>query len=220
METNGPMRCRLDTITRCLFAAALASCSDSGAVGDEGASATPSTSGTTNGAATANGSITGANGVTASNATASNGVTTFGSATTSNSVTGSSGATSSSGPIAGAGGVLGGQLTAAVQDYAVTLDSELYSLQVLLEPGAQGTNLLHLYAYTPDGERQPVLEWQATAALPEAGVEPIDIPVLALTDEHATGQVVLPTAGDWQFRFTLRLSEFDQAAVEATVLIK
>lgn len=109
---------------------------------------------------------------------------------------------------------------AAVQDYAVTLDSELYSLQVLLEPAAQGTNLIHLYAYTPEGERQPVVEWQATAALPEAGVEPIEVPLLALTDDHATGQVVLPVAGDWQFRFTLRLSEFDQASVEATVPIR
>ena len=106
------------------------------------------------------------------------------------------------------------------QDYAVTLDTELYSLQVLLEPAAQGANVVHMYAYTPDGERLPVLEWQATAALPEAGVEPVEIPVLTLTADHAIGQVVLPVTGDWQFRFSLRVSEFEQASVEATVPIR
>jgi copper transport protein len=104
-------------------------------------------------------------------------------------------------------------------DYAVTMDNELYSLQFLLEPGERGDNLLHLYAYAPDGDPQVVEEWWATAALPAAGVEPIEIPLVMLTDNHAIGEVALPVAGDWEFRFTLRVSEIDQASVGTTVPI-
>ena len=56
-------------------------------------------------------------------------------------------------------------------------------------------------------------------ALPAAGVEPIDVPLLKLTDNHATGQFTVPTAGEWELRFTLRISEIDQATVTVTVPI-
>lgn len=105
--------------------------------------------------------------------------------------------------------------------YATTLTSSLYSLQVQIDPAKVGNNSVHLYAYTPDGTGQPVMvaEWRATAALPAAGIEPIDIPLLRITDNHAIGEVSLPTAGQWQVRFTLRTSEIDQATVTATVPI-
>jgi copper transport protein len=105
-------------------------------------------------------------------------------------------------------------------DYAATLTSELYALQVLVEPGERGSNTVHLTAYTPQGEPQPVAEWQVTAELPAAGLGPIDVPVLELTDNHALGEAALPVAGDWEFRFTIRVSEVDQASVEMTVPIR
>ena len=108
---------------------------------------------------------------------------------------------------------------ASTSDFAATLDTELYSLQVLLEPAERGDNLIHMYAYSPAGDPQRVEEWRGTAALPAAGVEPIEIPLLGLTDNHAIGELALPVAGDWEFRFTLRVSEIDQASVEVTVPI-
>ncbi|MEU8260752.1 copper resistance protein CopC [Micromonospora sp. NPDC048999] len=104
--------------------------------------------------------------------------------------------------------------------FAATLTSPLYSLQVELDPARRGSNSVHLYAYTSDNRPQPVKEWKATIALPSAGIEPIDIPLLALTDNHAYGEVNLPAAGEWQVRFTLRTSDIDQATVTATVPIK
>ncbi|GHJ09885.1 hypothetical protein TPA0907_42520 [Micromonospora humidisoli] len=104
--------------------------------------------------------------------------------------------------------------------YSTTLTSPLYSLQVELDPAERGNNSMHLYAYTPDNRPQPVVEWKATAALPSAGVEPIDIPLLKLTDNHATGEFSFPSAGEWQLRFTVRTSDIDQATVTATVPIK
>jgi copper transport protein len=104
--------------------------------------------------------------------------------------------------------------------FSTTLDSPIYSLQVELDPAQSGSNSIHLYAYTKDNRPQPVAEWRATAALPSAGIEPIDIPLLPLTDNHATGEINLPASGEWQLRFTVRTSEIDQATVTATVPIK
>ncbi|MET8836726.1 copper resistance protein CopC [Micromonospora sp. NPDC004540] len=104
--------------------------------------------------------------------------------------------------------------------FSTTLSSPLYSLQVELDPAETGSNSLHLYAYTKDNRPQPVQEWKATAALPSAGIEPITIPLLPLTDNHAFGEINLPAAGQWQLRFTVRTSEIDQATVTATVPVK
>ncbi|WP_433347972.1 copper resistance CopC/CopD family protein [Micromonospora sp. CA-111912] len=104
--------------------------------------------------------------------------------------------------------------------FTTTLSSPLYSLQVEMDPAERGNNSLHLYAYTKDNRPQPVEEWKATAALPAAGIEPIEILLLPLTDNHATGELNLPAAGEWQFRFTVRTSDIDQATVSATVSIR
>ncbi|WP_370375502.1 copper resistance protein CopC [Micromonospora sp. HM5-17] len=103
--------------------------------------------------------------------------------------------------------------------YSATLTSSLYSLQVEVDPATTGSNSIHLYAYTPDNKPMPVVEWRATAALPDQGIEPIQIPLLPLTDNHATGEISLPRPGDWQFSFTLRTSDIDQATVTSTVPI-
>ena len=108
----------------------------------------------------------------------------------------------------------GGQL------YTTTLTSKLYSLQVEIEPTETGNNSVHLYAYTPDGKPQPVAEWKGTAALSSAGLEPIDIPLLTITENHSIGTVSLPTAGSWEFSFTLRVSDVDRATVSTTVQVK
>jgi copper transport protein len=109
--------------------------------------------------------------------------------------------------------------TGAAQYFSTTLSSSIYQLQVEVDPAQVGSNTVHLYAYTADNKPLPVVEWRATAALPDQGVEPIEIPLLPLTDNHATGEVRLPAAGNWQLRFTVRITEIDQATVSATVPI-
>jgi len=104
--------------------------------------------------------------------------------------------------------------------YSATLDSKLYQLQLDIEPAKVGNNEVHLYAFTPQGAALSVKQWKASAALPAQGIEPIDVPVLSLTDSHAAGSVTLPSAGAWQFSFTLRVSDFDEATVTTTVTVK
>ena len=104
--------------------------------------------------------------------------------------------------------------------FTANLSSPLGSVQVEVDPAAVGNNSIHLYAYTADNKPQRVQEWKATAALPSAGIEPLPIPVLPFTDNHASGEINLPKAGSWSVKVTVRTTEIDQATVTATVPIR
>jgi copper transport protein len=100
-----------------------------------------------------------------------------------------------------------------------TLTTSLYQVQVSVAPTKVGNVEVHLFAYTPQGAPMKILQWTATASMPAGGIEPIAIPLLAITDSHATGLVDIPTAGTWRFSFTLRTTEIDEATVTAAVPI-
>ncbi|TWG10690.1 copper transport protein [Actinoplanes teichomyceticus] len=100
-----------------------------------------------------------------------------------------------------------------------TLTDKTMSLQVDIYPAAVGNNSMHLYAYTPDNKPLPVIEWRATAALPAKNIEPIEIPLLRITDFHAIGEYALPQAGEWTFKFTARTSDIDQTTFTMTAKI-
>ncbi|MDQ0366543.1 copper transport protein [Catenuloplanes indicus] len=102
--------------------------------------------------------------------------------------------------------------------FSVLVDSQLYTLQVELDPAKVGSNSMHLYAYEPGTTNLlKAEEWTTTAALPAAGIEPIDVPMLRVADNHAISEFQLPAAGAWEFKFTLRTTEIDQATVTVTI---
>jgi copper transport protein len=101
-----------------------------------------------------------------------------------------------------------------------TLTSGSTVLQVDVFPAAVGNNSIHLYAYTPDNKPLPVVEWTATAALPAKNIEPIDVPLLRITDFHAVGDIALPQPGEWTFKFAVRTSDIDRANFTMTVTVK
>jgi copper transport protein len=100
-----------------------------------------------------------------------------------------------------------------------TLTNATMALQVDLFPATVGNNSLHLYAYTPENKPLPVVEWTATAALPAKGIEPIEVPLLRITDFHAIGDIALPQAGQWTFKFTVRTSDVDESTLTMTAKI-
>jgi copper transport protein len=100
------------------------------------------------------------------------------------------------------------------------VSSPIGSLQVDIDPAGVGNNSVHLYAYDAQNKPQRVVEWRGTAALASAGIEPLEIPLLPFTDNHAAGEINLPAAGQWELRFTVRISDIDQATVTATVPVK
>lgn len=109
---------------------------------------------------------------------------------------------------------------ARIDSFAQTLTSPLYTLQFEIYPVQLGeNNTVHAYVYTPQGQRLPVVEWKLTASLPEKGVEPVTTPLLGLEPHHAVGAVAFPVPGEWQLRFTIRISEIDQASVTTRVRV-
>ncbi|WP_432831221.1 copper resistance CopC/CopD family protein [Dactylosporangium sp. CA-092794] len=116
----------------------------------------------------------------------------------------------------------GGQASdAAAGPFDSTLSTNLLKLEVDISPATVGPNSIHLYALKPDGSGpQSVVEWTATAALPAKGIEPITVPTLAITEDHALGQVSLVTAGTWEFKFTVRVDDFNQTTVTVQVPVK
>jgi copper transport protein len=106
------------------------------------------------------------------------------------------------------------------QPYVVTLSSDLFVLRSELDPAAVGPNTLHLYAFNKAGAPQKVLEWKATAAPVDGSVGPMTIPVLPVTDDHAVAQPSFPAAGEWELRYTLRVSDVDQTTVSHRLTIK
>jgi hypothetical protein len=101
-----------------------------------------------------------------------------------------------------------------------TLTTALYSLQVSIDPAQRGDNIVQLFAFTPSGAPLKIIEWKATAALPAQDIAPIAVPILPVTDNHAVGQITLSLAGTWQFQFTLRVSDTDQAGVSIAIPVK
>nr|WP_203816236.1 copper resistance protein CopC [Actinoplanes ferrugineus] len=97
-----------------------------------------------------------------------------------------------------------------------TLTSSTMAMQVDIFPATVGNNSIHLYAYTPDNKPLTVVEWTGTAALEAKGIEPIEIPLLRITDFHAVGDIALPAAGKWTFKFTARTSDIDQQTLTMT----
>jgi copper transport protein len=104
--------------------------------------------------------------------------------------------------------------------YAAMLTSPLFRVEVDVDPARVGDNAVHLYASTPAGAPLSVVEWRVTAALPARGIEPVAVPLLPITADHASGEAQLPVAGTWQLRITLRVSDFDQASVTAEVPVR
>jgi copper transport protein len=83
-------------------------------------------------------------------------------------------------------------------------------------PAKVGTNIVHMYARTPDRKDASIKAWRVTAT---NAAGPISAPALALSPGHAVGQIDLPAAGVWRFSFTLRVSDTAEEQFYADVRI-
>ncbi|GAA4905325.1 copper transport protein [Stackebrandtia albiflava] len=103
--------------------------------------------------------------------------------------------------------------------YSVKLTDELFTLQFEIEPVAVGDNTAHLYLFTPEGEPLEPLEWSATYGRLDADIAPVGIGLALLSPNHVQADVALPTAGQWEFTFTIRVGELDRATVSTVVTV-
>ena len=96
-------------------------------------------------------------------------------------------------------------------------------LTLTLDPARPGPNELHLYLFRArdgapfEGTRELTLR----AALPERGIEPIDVTVREAGPGHYLADAVaLQPAGDWRVDLVVRVGEFDQLEASARVEVR
>lgn len=103
--------------------------------------------------------------------------------------------------------------------YSVELMDDLYTLQFELEPAAVGDNTAHLYLFTPEGEPLEAVEWSLTYGQPDGGIAPVDVGLALLSPNHVQAEVALPSAGQWEFTATIRVSELERSTVSTVVTV-
>ena len=114
------------------------------------------------------------------------------------------------------------EATAAVADsFAQTLDSPLYTLQFEIYPAGSATTTP--CTRTSTGRTARRCRWWSGSSRPPFPPAASSRPVprlLGVTAHHAVGSVAFPVPGDWELRFTIRLSEVDQATVRTVVPVR
>jgi hypothetical protein len=100
------------------------------------------------------------------------------------------------------------------------LENETCMLQVRLSPAVTGTNHVNVYAYTRAGAPLTVLDWRGTAQLSASKSQPLDMHLTKVSGNHATGQLVLPTYGTWQLRFTVSFAGAPPTTVTGTLTVR
>ena len=103
----------------------------------------------------------------------------------------------------------------ASTEISVWANTELFSGQVVLEPGRPGPNSVRILVSDPDGEAFEIAEWEATWGL--EGEEPDSLRLIELRSGILGGEVSLPEAGRYVFTFTLVDAEGASETAEATV---
>lgn len=106
----------------------------------------------------------------------------------------------------------------ASTETAVLVTTEVYSAQVVLEPGRPGPNSVRILADDLDGAPFAAVEWTAEYGLDGEGTERMRL--IELRTGILAGEVSLPEEGRWIFTFTLTDEAGNTATAEAAVDIR
>ncbi|MFG3341913.1 copper resistance CopC/CopD family protein [Glycomyces sp. NPDC048151] len=98
---------------------------------------------------------------------------------------------------------------------ATLVTTDVYSAQLVLEPGRPGPNSVRILADDLEGAPFPVTEWTATYGLEGEAAE--EMRLIELRTGILAGEVSLPDEGRYVFTFTLTDAEGNSATAEAAV---
>ncbi|WP_432155308.1 copper resistance CopC/CopD family protein [Streptomyces sp. bgisy153] len=93
------------------------------------------------------------------------------------------------------------------------------TVQVTLEPGLVGRNVVQAVLYDADGPLMVVPELRLTFTLTDERVGPLDAELADQGGYWGSDSLDLPLAGTWTMRATVRVSDIDQVTVSKTVEI-
>lgn len=108
-----------------------------------------------------------------------------------------------------------GTTEAESTETATLVTTDVYSAQLVLEPGRPGPNSVRILADDLEGAPFPAEEWTATYGL--EGEAPEEMRLIELRTGILAGEVSLPDDGRWVFTFTLTDAEGNTATAEAAV---
>jgi copper transport protein len=102
-----------------------------------------------------------------------------------------------------------------------TLTGPLFTLQLNIYPVQLGEdNTVHAFLYTPAGRPLPAEQWTVTSLLTGHDLEPVTTAMLGVVPRHhAIGALTFPLPGTYELRFTVRITDVDQATVTTTVTV-
>ncbi len=104
---------------------------------------------------------------------------------------------------------------------SVTMHGTTFLLDTTVSPAQSGTNRLHFYALTPEGQTQTVEAMTVTASMPSSDIAPIDLNVVRAGSNHFQAlQADLPVKGPWRFTVEVQLDTFTAESVAATIAIR
>jgi len=98
-----------------------------------------------------------------------------------------------------------------------TLKSSTLWVDVIVTPGKQGSNDLHISVLKPSGKFATVQDLKVTLDQPDRKIPPIAVPLSSLGSGHylASG-FTIPLAGTWRVTARALLSQFDERTLTAT----
>jgi copper transport protein len=101
---------------------------------------------------------------------------------------------------------------AVVTSSVVTRDGEVgpYDYSLIVDPARAGSNQVHVYVLSPDGQPADLDEITVAGTLPSADVGPLDLRLTPAGPGHVTGVSEIPLPGTWSFRLGVRKGEFDE----------
>ncbi|MDA1360690.1 copper resistance protein CopC [Glycomyces luteolus] len=105
--------------------------------------------------------------------------------------------------------------TAESTETATLVTTDVYSAQLVLEPGRPGPNSVRILADDLEGAPFPAEEWTATYGLEGEAAE--EMRLIELRTGILAGEVSLPAEGRWIFTFTLTDAAGNTATAEAAV---
>lgn len=110
-------------------------------------------------------------------------------------------------------------VTLAVVPFDTGAPSGSGKVQITLEPGRVGRNVVEAVVFGADGSVIAIPELRLTFTQSAQRVGPLDAELVDQSGYWGSDSLNLPLAGTWTMRATVRISDVDQVTVSKTVKI-
>lgn len=111
---------------------------------------------------------------------------------------------------------------AAGQPFTYSFSTLGVQVNTIIDPSRAGTtNEVHVYVLSSLGSPKAIPELDLSASLPSQSIGPLAIPLVVSGPGHYTAnRVVLPVAGNWVLKYTVRTDAIDEQVVRTVLPVR